>query len=142
MNVYSAHSLAQLETCHSDLQHLFKTILPFYDHTIIQGHRNEEDQNRAVEDGKSKLRWPKGKHNSFPSRAVDAAPYPVLWPSAGLKQEENERRMRRFFHFAGFVEATAIHLNIALRYGGDWNGDRVFDESFVDAVHFELKGVS
>ena len=42
---------------------------------IVCGHRNKEDQNKAFAEGKSKLKWPKGKHNKLPSQAVDAAPY-------------------------------------------------------------------
>jgi peptidoglycan L-alanyl-D-glutamate endopeptidase CwlK len=59
---------------------------------------------------------------------VDVVPYPVDWSD-----------LSRFYHFAGFVNATAIALGIAVRWGGDWNGDMRFrEEKFKDLPHWEL----
>jgi len=139
MNVYSKKSFAQLCTAEQNLRHLFTSILPFYDHTIIEGHREKEAQNRAVEEGRSKLSWPNGKHNADPSRAVDVSPHPVEWPTVALPVEENERRIRRFYHFGGFVEGFAAAIGTSVRWGGDWDQDRdLFDQKFNDLVHFEL----
>lgn len=49
------------------------------DFSITCGHRGEAEQNKAVADGKSKLVFPKSKHNSNPSLAYDRQPYPVNW---------------------------------------------------------------
>lgn len=75
------------------------------------------------------MKWPKSKHNSQPSLAVDVAPYPIDW-----KDE------RRFILFAGFVMGIAKAKGINLRWGGDWNGNfRVGDDGkLFDAPHFEM----
>ena len=92
------------------------------------GHRNQEDQEEMYEQGRSQLRYPKSKHNSLPSKAVDVAPYPIDW---------NDRE--RFTLFAGFVLGTAETMGVKLRWGGDWNRNwETADNSFDDLVHFEL----
>jgi len=76
---YSQRSLTRLGTCHEDLQLLMREALVDpdcpYDITVLEGHRGKERQNRAVAEGRSRLLWPKSKHNSMPSMAVDVAPY-------------------------------------------------------------------
>ena len=100
-----------------------------FDCSILIGHRGEEAQNKAFDEGKSKVRYPKGKHNSKPSTAVDVAPYPIDW-------EDRER----FIYFAGLVKGIALEMGISLRWGGDWNNDtQLSDNKFDDLVHFELR---
>ena len=126
--VFSAKSFERLETCHPDLQRLFKEVVKHYDCAVLCGQRTEEEQNDAFLSGKSQTPWPSSKHNSYPSLAVDVVPYPVDWND-----------LSRFYHFAGFVNATAIALGIAVRWGGDWNGDMRFrEEKFKDLPHWEL----
>ena len=68
------------------------------------------------------------KHNSFPSLAVDVAPYPINWSDK-----------ERFYFFAGYVKATADQMKIKIRWGGDWDGDtKVRDQTFMDLPHYEL----
>lgn len=128
-------SFSRLSTCHLDLQTLFYEVVRSYDCTVLEGHRNEADQNAAFERGDSKLKWPDGKHNSQPSMAVDVAPYPL--PSWGSSNE--------FIYFAGYVMGIAQRLfdegkmTHRVRYGGDWNQNhRISDDGFKDYVHFEL----
>lgn len=128
MPVFSAASKQRLSTCHPDLQKLFYEVVKFYDCAIIAGHRGKEDQDAAVAAGKSKLAWPKSKHNSNPSHAVDVVPYPIDWHD-----------YRRFYHFGGFVLHTAMSLGIPIRWGGDWDSDFKFEQKFIDLPHFELK---
>lgn len=128
MPKYSQKSLTQLNTCHADLQKLFKEVVKEFDNTILEGHRGEAAQNKAYADGNSKLRWPNGKHNKKPSIAVDAIPYPIDW---------NDRE--RMSYFAGYVKGIAHSMGIKIRWGGDWDNDtEVKDNSFDDLVHFEL----
>lgn len=128
MNEFSKQSWARLETCHPDLQLLFQEVVKHYDCSILEGWRSEEDQNNAVHEGKSKTPWPESKHNTIPSSAVDVAPYPIQW-----------NNLKRFYHFAGFVLATAKAMNIKIRWGGDWDSDMdLDDQDFNDLVHFEL----
>jgi len=121
-------SIRRLSDCDYRLRRVMHEVIRDFDCTILCGHRNEEDQNEAYDKGQSKVRWPDGKHNSTPSRAVDVAPYPIDW--------EDHSRM---YYFAGYVMATAKRLGIKLRWGGDWDGDtEVKDNGFNDLVHFEL----
>lgn len=126
---FGRRSLHRLRTADPRLQTLFTRVVQTYDCTILEGHRGEEAQNAAFAAGKSKLRWPNGNHNAYPSKAVDVAPYPVDWSDT-----------KRFYHFAGFVQATAAELGIPIRWGGDWDRDYdLNDQRFNDLVHFEIK---
>lgn len=129
MPEFSPKSKQRLETCHPDLQRLFNEVIKHYDCTVLCGHRTKEEQDEAVRTGASKLQFPNSKHNSSPSMAVDVVPFPVDW-----------KDMSRFYHFCGFVLATAKQLGIEIRSGIDWDGDLNFrEEKFVDAPHFELR---
>ena len=128
MSSFSEKSISKLATCDARLQQVFHEVVRNFDCTILEGHRDKERQNRMVEEGKSQVRWPDGKHNTVPSMAADATPYPVVW-------DDRERQTL----FAGFVLATAKSMGIDLRWGGDWDRDtEVRDNTFDDLVHFEL----
>lgn len=125
---FSETSLSRLGTCDPRLQRVLHEVIRHFDCTILEGHRNKERQDRMVEEGKSKVRWPDGKHNTVPSLAVDVTSYPVVW-------DDRERQTL----FAGYVLATAKAMGIDLRWGGDWDGDtEVRDNGFDDLVHFEI----
>ncbi len=79
MPKFSARSTERLETCDPRLIAVFNEVVKHFDCTILEGWRSEEDQNEAFRTGKSKLKYPEGKHNKQPSFAVDVAPYPVDW---------------------------------------------------------------
>lgn len=130
-NRYSTRSRSELETCHISLQVVFELVLPHFDHSITKGHRTETEQNFAYHNGFSQKPWPYGNHNKFPSLAVDACPYP--WDYQNLD-------MKRLIHFAGFVLGVASLSHIPMRWGGDWNRNRIVmkDQSFNDLYHFEL----
>ena len=122
-------SRKNLSTCHKDLQDLFNEVIKHVDCSVLEGHRGKERQNKAYDEGKSKVRFPNGRHNASPSRAVDVVPYPVDW---------NDRE--RFHLFAGFVLGIAQSMGIKLRWGGDWNMNfEVDDNKFDDFPHFELR---
>lgn len=126
--IFSEQSLAKLKTCHPKLQKLFIEVIAYYDCTIVCGYRGKEDQEQAFREGKSKVHFPDSKHNSTPSCAVDVVPFPVDWNDTS-----------RFYHFAGFVYATALKLGIHVRWGGDFDGDLNFrEEKFRDLPHWEL----
>ena len=128
MPEFGKRSRDQLATAHPDLQRLFNEVIKHYDCAVIIGHRGEQAQNEAVEHGMSKLKWPDSPHNKTPSQAVDVAPYPVDW-----------KNIKSFYHFAGYVKAVADQLGIAIRWGGDWDGDfDLTDQNFFDLPHFEL----
>ncbi len=127
MPQFGKTSLEKLATCHPDLQKLFGEVIKHYDCTIIEGHRSDEDQLKAFNAGKSKIKSG-GNHNQTPSLAVDVVPWPVDW---------NDKN--RFYHFAGRVQGIAQMLNIKIRWGGDWDSDNdLKDQNFYDLPHFEL----
>jgi len=130
MPQYSDQSRRHLETCIFPLRQVFQTVILEIDHTIIEGGRGRELQNEYFRTGRSRVRWPDGKHNEVPSEAVDAAPYPINW---------NDRE--RFVYFAGYVLGTAQALGYVLKWGGDWDQDHdLRDQNFMDLVHFEYVG--
>jgi len=125
----TAGSLAKLATCHRDLQRLVKALVE--DGValhVICGHRDRLAQDRAFAEGKSKLRFPRSKHNPYPSKAIDLGPLPLLWDDKPA-----------FVALAKLVRAKARELDIAVRWGGDWDGDGVAQEPGEwDLVHWEL----
>jgi peptidoglycan L-alanyl-D-glutamate endopeptidase CwlK len=128
MAKFSKRSLKILETCHPDLQKLFKEVIKVYDCSVISGYRDKTAQNNLYEQGRSKVTYPNSKHNSKPSLGIDVCPYPIVW-------SEN----KSFYHFAGFVFGVAKSMGITLRWGGDWDMDLNFrDNRFDDLAHFEL----
>lgn len=122
-------SLSRLDTCDPRLQHLFLVVVEKYDCAIICGHRNKEDQNKAFAEGKSKLKWPKGKHNTLPSKAVDVAP----WINGAISWDYKECEK-----FGRYVLTVAKELGIKIRWGGDWDNNPKTPNKFNDLVHFEL----
>lgn len=79
MAKFSSTSQEKLLTCHPDLQKVFKEVIKTFDCTILVGHRDQQAQDKAFAEGKSKKSWPDSKHNTTPSRAVDVAPFPIDW---------------------------------------------------------------
>ena len=129
MPKFGIRSKRNLYTAHPDLIRLFEEVVKSFDCTVIEGHRSKERQNKLFDEGKSKLKYPKGKHNATPSNAVDVAPYPIDWDDT-----------ERFIYFAGFVKGIASQMDINIIWGGDWNNNtQLKDNNFQDLVHFELK---
>ena len=123
MPKFGRKSRASLESCDERLQKVFNEVVKTYDCTVTCGHRGEEDQNKAFDEGRSKVKYPKGRHNSDPSTAVDVYPYP------------------------GFVLGIAKSMGIDLIWGRDWDSEWFLNDrnktTFKDYPHFEIKdGVS
>lgn len=117
---FSYGSLKQRDTLHPDLQKVVDEAAQTCNFSIICGHRNQEDQNRAFQEGKSKQQWPNSRHNSSPSEAVDCAPYPLDWNNA-----------QEFAVMAGHILAAAERVGVKIEWGGRW-------KSIVDLPHFQL----
>ena len=129
MAKFGKSSKKRLATCDERLQKVFNEVIKYVDCSILEGHRSEERQNYLFQEGRTKVKYPKGRHNSNPSRAVDVTPYPVDW-------DDRERQTL----FAGFVLGIARSMDIRLRWGGDWDMDfKVMDNRFDDFPHFELR---
>lgn len=111
-------------------------VIKYVDFTVLEGHRDEAAQNEAFRLGNSKLKWPKGNHNSFPSKAVDIAPW---LPDVKVDWKD----VVAFGRLMGFVQLVAIQKGYKVRFGLDWDGDwRTVDhdpsESLMDAPHVEI----
>ena len=117
MPKFGTRSRERLDTCHQDLQTLFNAVVEEVDCTVTCGYRNKADQDKAVSSGNSKAVYPKGKHNTNPSTAVDVYPYPIDY-----------KDMSRYYWFAGWVLAKAeILRNVGemlykVKWGGNWDG--------------------
>ncbi len=131
---FSDNSQERLDSCHPDLQRLFKEVVRGFDCSVLCGHRSKAEQQKVFEQGLSQVQFPNSKHNITPSRAVDVPPYPIDW-----------KDLPRFHLFAGYVLGIANQLyqrgeiDHRIRWGGDWDSDTLTsDERFRDLPHFEL----
>lgn len=118
----------KLKEAHPDLQRLFNEVAKHFPCEVIEGHRDQENQEKAFASGKSKVKWPNSGHNKIPCTAVDVVPLPIDWSNR-----------EAFILFAGFVLGMAKSMGIKLRWGGDWNQNmKTKDEGFQDLPHFEI----
>lgn len=147
MPALSSLSIARLKTCDDVLRFVVQEVAKVVDVSVLCGRRGKLEQDVAFADGTSKVRWPNSRHNcpilnpatrKFDSEsaedpdglslAVDLAPFPIDWKDRD-----------RFILLAGFVLGIASRSSIAVRWGGDWNGNwRTSDEHLHDLPHFEL----
>ena len=129
MPYFGKSSKKRLSTCDDRLQEIFNEVIKHVDCSVLEGYREKDRQNKLYKEGKTKVKYPDGRHNRQPSSAVDVTPYPVDW-------KDRERQTL----FAGFVIGVASQMGINLRWGGDWDQDfQVVDNRFDDFPHFELK---
>ncbi len=120
MPTFSERSIRNLRTCDARLQEVLWEAIDDYDFSVVQGHRGREDQNRAYDEGFSKLQWPNSAHNKDPSRAVDIIPYPSGY------EDINE-----FNRMATYIFAAANKVGVKIIWGGHW-------KNFKDYPHFEM----
>lgn len=151
---FGPKSQAQLETLHPLLQELCRRVVTHLDITLLQGHRNKEEQNKAFHAGVSSKMWPESRHNTEPSMAVDAAPWPIPDSWGDLdgqtlhardldwKERVKFYEMIAVFRFAWsqmLVEFPELKNNFMLRFGADWDGDGDYrDQKFDDLPHIEI----
>ena len=106
-------------------------MLQLRDHSIIEGHRGEFEQNAAFDRGSSKLRWPDSRHNSIPSTALDMQPYPMPEEERDLREELS--------YLAGLYIGIGAQMGLKLRSGRDWDRDgESSDNFFDDYFHIEI----
>jgi peptidoglycan L-alanyl-D-glutamate endopeptidase CwlK len=128
MPKFSKKSRDKLSTCHPDIQKVLNEAIRHFDFTILEGHRGQQLQDSYYEQGKSKLKYPRSKHNQSPSKAVDIAPWPIDWNNT-----------YRFHAVANRIIGIGLAMGIHLKYGGDWDNDlKNDDQTFHDLPHLEL----
>ena len=142
----SKRSKLALGTSHPDLVHIFNRVAEVIEVSALEGARSDRRQlelfnmtpPRTKLDGIHK----KSKHQVSEaqplSMAIDVAPYPIDF-------SDKPKAKARFYYLAGVVDMVAHQLlkegviTHSIRWGGDWDGDKIFDDqSFVDLPHFEL----
>lgn len=121
MPKFGKESQTRLVECHPDIQKVLNEAIKYFDFTVLCGYRGKEEQDKAVADGSSAVKFPNGKHNQKPSLAADCVPYPIDWND-----------VKRFYFMAGVITTIAKQMNIPLEWGGFW-------KSKPDCPHFELK---
>lgn len=147
MPSFGTKSTANLKTIAWDLQRVFQEVVKHYDCTILEGHRGEAKQNayfNAVPQ-KSKVEWPDGKHNSYPSQAVDASPWPIPdnWGSltdGTIRERDMAWKERvKFYQLAALVLFVGKQMGVEIRWGGDWSRDGDYrDNTWDDLIHYEI----
>ena len=139
MYKFSKTSRERLKTCSVDLRILFNKIIMHHDCTIVEGFRNEIDQNRYFSENKSQLKWPNSKHNKLPCTAIDVLPY----LNGRMANGDEPGDIDNMIYFAGYVMGYAEAMRQSgeithkIRCGIDWNMDNNLNESFRDIPHFE-----
>lgn len=120
MPTFSQRSLDNLETCDPRMQEVAHEAIKHFDFVVICGHRGQAEQDSAYAAGRSRLKYPKSKHNRNPSPAFDAIPFPIDWTD-----------IPRFQKLAAVMKKAAETVGVRITWGGDWS-------SFVDMPHYEL----
>ena len=124
--------LQRLEGVNADLVRIVKHAAEMVPLMVIEGLRTRERQAELYAIGRTTpgkpVTWTlASKHCD--GLAVDVAPLPLDW---------NDRKA--FFTVAGAMHAAAQRIGVALRHGGDWDGDGIYGErGESDLPHFELR---
>jgi len=119
MPTFSSKSQTKLMTCDKKLRAICEELIKEIDFIVLCGNRDKVQQDEALKNGTSKLKFPLSKHNKFPSLAVDIAPYPINWND-----------IERFKDLAARFKRIAEEKGVTINWGGDWR--------MRDYPHFEL----
>jgi len=147
MNKFGSISKQKLSTVHPILQVICHNVIPFKDFTVAWGWRGEAAQDQAFNDGYSKVKFPKSKHNkssllnnSTMSDAIDIYP----WVNNAISYDRLECT-----HLAGMIlqagAALELHkIGLELIWGGNWDSDNeiITDQMLADLGHFELRQIN
>lgn len=137
MRNWGENSQAEYDTLDARLQKVMDRILQeVADISLLKGHRGQKEQNEAFygDPQRSKLPWPKGKHNRNPSIAVDFQPYP--------RPESTGKLKTSLAYIAGAAVQIGRQEGLVIRWGGDWDRDgSLIDQNFDDLFHLEIEGI-
>lgn len=123
--------MLRLQGVNGDLVRVVKHAAGLIPLTVIEGVRTRERQAELYAVGRTKPGIPStwtlnSKHCD--GLAVDLAPLPLDWTNRAS-----------FLALAGAMFAASQRIGVAIRWGGDWDGDGVIGErGESDLVHFEL----
>ena len=132
---FGNRSLQQLDTVDPKLTALAIRALELspHDFTIIQGKRTVEQSAQNIANGTSFLKDPsKSKHVT--GKAIDFAPY--------IKGKIDWNDLEAFWAIVGAFKKAANEMNIAVRFGADWNNSGDYRDEiqrgYYDGGHVEL----
>jgi peptidoglycan L-alanyl-D-glutamate endopeptidase CwlK len=140
---FGERSIDNLDTAHADLKLIMQEALhrSMVDFGVSEGYRSLERQLKLFKEGKSRIDGikKKGKHNHFPSLAVDIYAY-----VPGNKKLAYDKA--HLGYLAGVIMTVADllleegEISHRLRWGGNWDGDGTLlvDQNLKDMPHFEL----
>ena len=155
-NLFGVTSQARLAELHPDLQLIMNETLDIMDISIAVGFRDKAEQEAAFNAGNSKVHFPNSKHNTKPSLAVDV--YPCVFGIKALmgtpsqitqimtmfkcsKAQANDYVRKEIYAMQRIIKGVANKHDIKIVWGGDWDNDgNIYNNSFDDLGHFELKG--
>ena len=138
---FSALSRSRLKGVHPDLIRVVDRalMLSSVDFMVIEGVRTPERQRALYAQGRTKpgriVTWTlRSRHlvqaDGF-GHAVDLAPYPLDW--------EGPARFPKFDAIARAMFTAADDLNVAIRWGADWDRDgKSRERGESDSPHWEL----
>lgn len=156
MPSFSSSSLKKLQGVHQDLQVVCHYAIKEYDFTVLFGYRDPEKQFSLWKIGreeiggiwtivdKSKVVTYKDGYRTLSKHqlrlAVDLVPYYSKYPHIRWKDTKG------LYHFGGYIRGIADMLkkydaiNNDIIWGNDWDDDFILDDqTFYDAVHFQIK---
>ena len=156
MPKFSKRSLDRLATVHQDLFTLCHYAIKEYDFTVIYGKRTAEQQfelykrgrkfvgnSWIIDDKKKVVTYKDGYHKKSKHQsglAVDLVPYYASYPHIRWNDTKG------LYHFGGYIRGVADMLkkynaiDNDIVWGSDWDDDFVLDDqTFYDAVHFQIK---
>lgn len=140
--VFSRNSRAKLAGVHPKLVSVVERalLLTKCDFSVIDGLREYAVQVKLYKTGASKTL--KSKH----LKQADGYGHAVdVLPARFKDSEDRWGDTEGFSQVAAAFKQAAFELGVAIRWGGDWDGDGKTrsqgdkDEKFVDLPHFELK---
>jgi len=88
---FSTASNDRLYTCDDRIIVVCEEAIRFIDFTVVCGHRSDDEQDELYAQGRTApgriithKRGGESIHNTYPSRALDFAPYPIDWSNICL----------------------------------------------------------
>lgn len=120
-------SRTRLNQCRQDLQGVLNEAIKHVDFAIVTGFRDMAEQNSAFAEGKSQLRWPRSRHNTYPAEAFDIIPWPAGWDAT----------YEQWYELATYILRAGGELGVNLEWGGHWKNFTGGGDKDRDWAHFE-----
>ncbi len=136
MAIFGAASKIRLVSCRAELQAIANEAIKSVEFVVQEGHRNQEDQEKAFAEGRTQKHWPDGNHNKLPSDAYDLVP---ISTELDVWKIDDPAVQVLWWKLAYALLRAAEKLGYKLRWGNDWNSDgNTADTKLKDWPHWEL----